>query len=858
VRIYIPKIPILYYIIMEVKNMKKLMPLFIISIFLISGFGTQAINIDKTQNDNNTDFTIDKLISETLITELSTIKITDSDSKYVSVQLGDEEVYLMNPGQPMIPRVIKTFELPFGVTNIKIEAEPSNIQEQTISKQIKPSSPPLPLTPRPNAKISYEKDQTIYESDDFYPHEWVSYHVGCGLNGEAERITYLTINYFPIRYKPVSGIISVAENIDIIISYKMPENNIHPIIDAYDLVIITPEKFSTELERFVEHKNSVGVETILKTTEDIYDEYTGYDKPEQIKYFIKDAIETWGITYVLLFGGLKSIIYAKAQDDINHGSRGWYIPVRYSNFQWDGAASYNFTSGEPSFISDLYYADIYKEGGEFDDWDSNENGVYAEWSGDDLRDELDLYPDVSLGRLACRNIIEAKNVIDKIIKYETETYGQEWFKKIISISGDGFLDQHDWDMQWDTNGLPDGEYIIYAQSTNPEEESGPIDEIHITLDKTVETNITFNHDDHLIEELQNGYPAPPIAEIVSISNDNTLGNTDYTYSPDGGEAYCNDLYWWANISYIDGVLALRGKSYDPKPYGNLTDIEVWIEDDSETIVFSEIREDTETYYEGEWVVGEKLLRGRGGALAYMPEEFEKNSVFTSNGKWFDQSDVIEEFSSGYGLAYFSGHGSPGWWGDHYPGIPGNRRYGQVVGLVVTQITSYFPFVHLPVLPMEKLSNKDMLPVVSVGGCHNSMFSISLIPSIMNRFVQNWMHTYGTPTPECWGWYMVKLPDTGAIATMGNTGYGWGSEGDVCTIGTGDGWINTEFFRQYGEEEQDILGMAYSQSISSYITHHKTFELEYWRHDYGWDGIDEKTVEQWELLGDPSLKIGGYQ
>jgi hypothetical protein len=52
-------------------------------------------------------------------------------------------------------------------------------------------------------------------------------------------------------------------------------------------------------------------------------------------------------------------------------------------------------------------------------------------------------------------------------------------------------------------------------------------------------------------------------------------------------------------------------------------------------------------------------------------------------------------------------------------------------------------------------------------------------------------------------------------------------------------------------------MAYSQAISNYITHHKTFEYKYWRNDYGWDGIDQKTVQQWQLLGDPSLKIGGY-
>jgi hypothetical protein len=265
----------------------------------------------------------------------------------------------------------------------------------------------------------------------------------------------------------------------------------------------------------------------------------------------------------------------------------------------------------------------------------------------------------------------------------------------------------------------------------------------------------------------------------------------------------------------------------------------------------------ENYFEGEWVVGEKTLHGRGGALTYMPDEFENNSVFTSNGKWFDQNDVINEFSNGYGFAYFSGHGSPGWWGDHYPGIPGNRRYGQVPGLLVMQADRYFPFLQSPVLPMRKLTNTDKLPVTNVGGCHNSMFSVSMIPCLLDGLLPMNMFTYGTPLPDCWGWYMMKMPHTGSIATMGNTGYGWGSEGDVCTIGPGDGWLNTEFYRQYGQENQTVLGMAYIQAITGYISNFKTWEYSYWRVDHGWDGIDQKTVQQWELLGDPSLQIGGY-
>jgi len=373
--------------------MKKLLMILIVGVLVISGIGTQAISVEKTNNISA------ETITEIIEIDFSSLTVADSDNDYVTVCLGDDELYLMNPGQPMIPRVLKKFELPFGATNIKIEAEPSEIQELTISKEIIPASAPLPLTPRLDSIIRSQKDETVYNSDDYYPHAWSSFHIGCGLNGDAKRVTHLTVNIFPLRYRPATGRINVATKVDIKITYEKPDTDVATLRDAYDLVIITPSKFSTDAQRLADHKNSFGMNTIVKTTEDIYDEFSGVDKPEQIKYFIKDAIETWNVTYVLLFGGLKSVIWGNAQDDTNQGSKGWHLPVRYSNFQWDGAESYNFTSGEPNYISDLYYADIYKEGGVFDNWYSNGNGIFAEWSGD-LREELDLYPDVAFGRLA--------------------------------------------------------------------------------------------------------------------------------------------------------------------------------------------------------------------------------------------------------------------------------------------------------------------------------------------------------------------------------------------------------------------------------------------------------------------------
>ncbi len=829
--------------------MKKWLSILIVGLFIISGFGTVATNV------SNTGILSIQTRTDTVSVDVSSLQVTESVNDYLLVRLGDQESYLLNPGQPMVPRIIKQYELPFGVTDVEVEVQPVGIQEQMVAKEIRPAPAPVSYSQDTQSVVQSEKDSQVYSSDVLYPDAWAGFHVGCGLNANGKHVTHVTVNLFPVRYRPVSGELQVAEGFSLTLRYQPPAEEMFPAQSTYDLVIITPEKFSIEVQRLVDHKINMGVPTVLKTTEEIYAEYTGYDKPEQIKYFIKDALETWGVTYVLLFGGLKSNVIAKAKDDVNQGSKSWYLPIRYSNFQWDGDESYNFTSDEPGYISDLYFADIYKEGGVFDDWDSNGNHVFAEWSGE-LRDELDLYPDVAYGRLACRNIREAKTVVDKIINYEKEPADPSWFNDIIVISGDGFLDQEDWNIRWNTTGLPNGQYTIFAQCFNPEE-GGPIDEIHITLDKTVASNITFNHDDNLNPALADGYPAPPIAEIVSISNGNTLGNTDYTYTPNDGEAYCNDLYWWANVSYVGGVLTIRGKCYDPRAYGNLTDLVLWIENGDGTTVFNATRWHMESYFEGEWVVGEKTLHGRGGALTFMPDDFESNSVFTSNGKWFDQNDVINEFSKGYGFAYFSGHGSPGWWGDHYPGIPGNRRYGQVPGLLVMQADRYFPFLQIPVLPMRKLTNTDKLPVTNVGGCHNSMFSVSMIPCLLDGLLPMNMFTYGTPLPDCWGWYMVKMPHTGSIATMGNTGFGWGSEGDVCTIGPGDGWLNTEFYRQYGQENQTVLGMAYIQAITGYISNFKTWEYSYWRIDHGWDGIDQKTVQQWELLGDPSLQIGGY-
>lgn len=196
--------------------------------------------------------------------------------------------------------------------------------------------------------------------------------------------------------------------------------------DDYDFLIISPQRFQGELEPFVCHKNSHGIDTILVTLKDIYDgtyfETHGRDEAEMVKYFIRDCHETWGIRYVLMVGG-------------RHGglmNEKWWMPVRYIHLddksQW-----------ETTYLSDLYFADLYDSEGMFSSWDTNNNGIYGEWSDDTAEDkDLDLRPDVYVGRWACRNILEVRIMVQKVITYENNSYGKSWFNKMICVAGDTY------------------------------------------------------------------------------------------------------------------------------------------------------------------------------------------------------------------------------------------------------------------------------------------------------------------------------------------------------------------------------------------------------------------------------------
>jgi len=189
----------------------------------------------------------------------------------------------------------------------------------------------------------------------------------------------------------------------------------------YKLLILAPDEFINDLEPLVIHKEEMYLSTNLISLSEVYEDMDkqGRDEPEKIKYYIKSAIEEWGIEYVLLVGGKKGQLPF------------WHFPVRYAYMECDW---------ESKILTDLYFADVYDSSGNFSSWDSDKDGIFGEWYMEETPEDIniDFYPDVAIGRLPCRNRFEVKIMVNKIIDYEKNTFNQSWFNDIIAFAGDTY------------------------------------------------------------------------------------------------------------------------------------------------------------------------------------------------------------------------------------------------------------------------------------------------------------------------------------------------------------------------------------------------------------------------------------
>ena len=383
--------------------MRKLLAIVIIGIFVVSGLAT------------STAFRSDYIVeTKTETISLSETQLVDTGD-YFSIQLAESTSLLMKTGEPVIPRITQVYYLPFQSRAIQVSVDFSQPSMQVLGKRLRPASQVV-IDGKDITDTLVIPSETVYQSSEIYPASSFTYFTSTGLVG-TEHVVLLSVTVYPIRYSPLENILFVSEEYRIQVSYEQPTQ---PVLfsNTYDLLVIAPDEFTDALQPLLTHKNAMGMNATLIALETLYSQITeGRDAAENVKLYIKKAIEEQGITYVLLVGGMKR---EKEQ---------FYLPVRYTN---------NRAEGDYGVLSDLYFADIYKENGTaFEDWDSNGNGIFAEFSMS-KRDIIDGSPDVYVGRLACRSVEEVNVMVEKIINYERKPADDTWFKRMLLIGGDTY------------------------------------------------------------------------------------------------------------------------------------------------------------------------------------------------------------------------------------------------------------------------------------------------------------------------------------------------------------------------------------------------------------------------------------
>ena len=113
--------------------MKKLLPIFVVIILVLSGLGAVAL----TEKSGDLTIKTEKIFfSNPLINE---------EDQYTVINVENTNSWVDIPNKPMLPAYIKTFEFPFGTKIKEVKVTLPEIESLVLSKKVIPSSEPVLL-----------------------------------------------------------------------------------------------------------------------------------------------------------------------------------------------------------------------------------------------------------------------------------------------------------------------------------------------------------------------------------------------------------------------------------------------------------------------------------------------------------------------------------------------------------------------------------------------------------------------------------------------------------------------------------------------------------------------------------------
>lgn len=426
--------------------MKKLFVLFWSCVMCVIGFviphsvKSEAIpSLRKGTGFIERTFHFDKISSHKL-------KSANTIENYDIVELKGAR-FITKPGEPMLPIKFYQVLLPPDATLDRVEIVSKEEYVVPGNYIVYPAQPPIPISSKEIPEFISPKKE-IYKSNTPYPAEVVgNYHTGtlsgyriCSFSiapveyipaqGELKQITKIKIriHYLKnnVKVKPIrkrhKGLIEsqvkrLVTNTEDILRWSPPIRK--PKVqrfksskaleeDTIDYVIIAPAADTIYFQPLAYWKTKKGVPAKMVTKEWISANYTGANLQERIKNFIRDAKETWGAIWFFLGGD-------------GAGESGW-MPER-------GCYGKVYSWEDQQIPCERYWEDL------DNNWNYDNDTKYGEKNDGPGGGEIDMLPDIWVGRASVNTPSEAQQVVNNILDYEKNP-GKGYIENILLCSAE--------------------------------------------------------------------------------------------------------------------------------------------------------------------------------------------------------------------------------------------------------------------------------------------------------------------------------------------------------------------------------------------------------------------------------------
>jgi hypothetical protein len=378
-----------------------------------------------------------------------------------------------NPGAPEIPVLTYSYCLPVN----------ERVRSVSIAEEVWQDITGLYYLFPEQAARSIEEpdsftppDRSLYDSDQWYPCQTIISHSSGSLRGyciaqfslalfryqgSGRKLQRLTKARVSVETEPGGGIaplrqsawskaffesfVSILAQNKPIAPYSRVDANPEDAVPAelpsllgppVDLLIITTEYQVSAYEQYRHFKKLFGFNTVVKTMTWVKEHYTGIDDAEQLRNFIADAVEKWGVSQVLLGGDVPAVPTRMI----------WFAPLM---------------GQYPMHIAtDLYFSDL--------DNEATGQGISWNFDGDDkfgeVEDSIDMYPDVFVGRLPTTSGHQVLNYLYKLQHYLSPSTGavRLWTNRALFITSDfyTYMDSYNMATRLRTHLPPDFHSLI--------------------------------------------------------------------------------------------------------------------------------------------------------------------------------------------------------------------------------------------------------------------------------------------------------------------------------------------------------------------------------------------------------------